>query len=133
MDKRTHKIISLFLAILLFLAGIYVDTSTPDALLGYDSTTEAAISPAPCHSDMNDAAIHTTELPNVHNIELQSRGRYQEQYREVIEFLYSQCSGFSFLSRRKSYIQHVATYLFCQTQNELVIEYMHQSDGKKRI
>lgn len=133
MDKRTHRIISFVLAILLFFAGTYADAAAADALFEYDLTEKTTPGLAPYHSDINNAAICTTESSNVHNIELQSRGRYQQRYRQVNEFFYLHNSVSGSLSQGKSYIYHAAQYAFCQAQNELLTEYMHQSDGKKRI
>lgn len=133
MNKRTHKIISLFLTILLLFAGTYADAVSADALFKCNLIGETDATLAPCHSTINDATICKTESSNIDNIELQSQGRYRQQYREVNEFLSLQNSVFGSISRRKSYIHHAAKYSFCQTQNELLTEYMHQSDGKKRI
>lgn len=33
----------------------------------------------------------------------------------------------------KSRMHRVAAHLYCRRQNELVMDYLHQSDGKKRI
>lgn len=133
MDKKTHRIISLFLTILLLFSGAYVDAVSAEALFACDFAGNTAANLTSCQSDINDAAICTTESLNIHNMELQSRGRYQQQYREINEFLSLQNSVFGSLSRRKSYLHHSTKYSFCQTQNELLTEYMHQSDGKKRI
>lgn len=133
MDRKTHRIISLLLTILLLFSGTYVDAALADTLLEYDLTGKAAANLAPCHSDLHDDAICTTESSNAPTIEVQSRGSYQQQYREVSEFLSLQNSGFGFTSRKKSYIHHAAKYAFCQTRNELLAAYIHQSDGKKRI
>lgn len=133
MNKRTHRIISIFLAILLLFSGAYADAVPADALFAYDLTGKTVACLAPCHSNFNDDAIGATESSNAPNIEMQSRGSYQQQYREVSEFLSLQNSAFSFTSRRKSYIHHAAKYAFCQTRNELLAAYIHQSDGKKRI
>lgn len=133
MDKRTRRIISLVLAILLLFSGAYAGAVSADALFACDFAGNAAPSLTPCHSDINDAAICTTESSNIHNMELHSRGRYQQQYREINEFLSLQNSVFGSLSRKKSYTHHSAKYSFCQTQNELLTEYLHQSDGKKRV
>lgn len=133
MDKRAHRIISFFLTILLLFAGAYADAVSADALFECDLSGKTAASLTSCRSDINDAAICKTESSNIHNVELQSRGRYQQQYREVNEFLSLQNSIFGSTSRKKSYIHHAAKYSFCQTQNERLTKYMHQSDGKKRI
>ncbi len=134
MDKRTHRIISLFFAILMFLSGMYAEAVTAEALFVYDLTGKMAAGLAPCHSDINDAAICSImELLNVCSVEQQSPGRYQVRAREVNDLLYLQCAGFGFLSQGKSCMQRVAAHLCCRRQNELVTDYLHQADGKKRI
>lgn len=133
MSKSTHRIISLFLAILLLFAGAHVDAVLADTLLEYDLTGKMTANLTPCHSDIHDDAIGTSESSNTPDIEPQSRGNYQQQYREVNEFLSLQNFGFGSTSRRKSYIHHAAKYAFCQTQNELLTAYIHQSDGKKQF
>ena len=134
MNKRTHRIISLFFAILLFLSGMHADTVATEALFVYNLTGKMATGLAPCHSDINDATICSEmDLLNMCSVEQQSPGRYQERAREVNDFLYLQCSGFGFLSQGKSCMHRVMVHLSCRRQNELVIDYLHQSDGKKRI
>lgn len=133
MTKRTHRILSLFIAIFLLLTGMYANTITAEALSIYDLAAKTTAILSPIYSDINDAAICTAELPTVHNMEPQSRERYQDHYREIHELLYLQYSGPGSLSQGKSCIYHAATSLYGQTQNELVTKYMHQSDGKKRL
>lgn len=133
MDKKIHRIISIFLAISLFFAGMYVDTVPAEDFFAYDLTGKMTASLAPLHSDFNRDAICTTESPAVHNTASQSRTKYQQRYREVVEFLYLSCSGFGFVTPENSRIHHTTTYLFYRAQNELITEYVYQSDGKKRI
>lgn len=132
-DRRTHRIIGLLLALLLLLTGMHTNAVTAEALSVYDLTGKTTANLSSFHSDINDTAIGTTELPFVHNMEPQSWEKYQDHYREVNEFLYLQCSGFGSFSQGKSRIYHAATSLFCQAENEVVTTYMHRSDGKKRI
>ncbi|RKI84311.1 hypothetical protein D7V83_05530 [bacterium 0.1xD8-71] len=133
MDKRTHRIISLFLIISLLFAGLYMDAIPAEDFFVYDLTGTTAASLAPVHTDINTTAICTTASSAVPGIDLQTRARYQQRYREVSEFLYLLYSGSGSISQGKSYIHHTATYLFHRTQNELITEYVYQSDGKKRI
>lgn len=133
MDKKIHRIISILLAISLFFAGMYVDAVPAEDFFAYDLTGKMTASLAPLHSDINHDTICTTESPAVHNTAAQSRTKYQQRYREVVEFLYLHCSGLGAIAQEKSCIHHAATYLFYRTQNELITEYVYQSDGKKRI
>lgn len=133
MDKKIQRILSIFIAISLLFAGMYADTVLAEDFFAYDLTGKMTASLAPLHSDINHDAICTTESPAVHNTASQSRVKYQQRYREVIEFLYFQCPRLGSRALEKSCIHHTATYLFYRTQNELITEYVYQSDGKKRI
>lgn len=133
MNKNTHRIIGIFLIILLFFSGTYANAASAGALFVYDLTGKVSANIVSCHSDTNSDAICTTESSNAHNIELQSRESYHQQYREVSEYLSLLHSVFGSQSRRKSYIHHAAKYSFCLTQDELLTEYIHQSDGKKHL
>lgn len=142
MAKRKHRIISSFIAIILFFAGMHADTFSAESFSGQYFAGKTTAIPASCHSaydtvchstSKNDAVIYTTETPDVCIMTLPLQEKFQEQYRESNAFFYLQCSGINSLLQKKSYIRHASTYLFCQTQNGLVTEYIHQSDGKKRI
>lgn len=132
-DRKIRRIISIFLIITLFFAGMYTNAFPTEDLFAYDLTGNTSESLAPVFSDIYHDAIGTTELPAIHSIELQARAGYQQQYREVSEFLSLSCSGIHSISRGKSHQNHTATYLFYQAQNELITEYVYQSDGKKRL
>ncbi len=132
-DRKIRRIISIFLIITLFFAGMYTNAFPAEDYFAYDLTGNTSESLAPVLSDTYNDAIGTTELPAIHSIELQARAGYQQQYREVSEFLSLSCSGIHSISRGKSHQNHTATYLFYQAQNELITEYVYQSDGKKRL
>ncbi len=133
MDKKIHRIISILLAITLLFAGMYVDAAPAEDFFVYDLTGKMTASLAPLRSDINHDAICTTELPAVQNTAAQSRTRYQHRYREIVASLCLHCSSLSAIAQEKSCIHYAATYLFYRTQNELITEYVYQSDGKKRI
>lgn len=133
MSKRTHRMICLFYIALLLLTGIYMDTIPEEALSVCSQTGKTTAILAPLHSDINCATICPKEFPNILDMKLQSRGKFQEQHREVNECLYLSCFGSGSLFHGKSYRYHAAASLFFHSQNDLVTEYMHQSDGKKRV
>ncbi len=132
MDNRAHRIIGILLAISLLFAGMYVDTPAED-LFAYGLAGHMTASIAPVPSDIDNDAICPTDLPVIHNIDLQAREKYQQRYRETNESLYLLYAGSGFISQGKSFIHHTSTYLFYRTQTELITEYVYRSDGKKRI
>ncbi len=133
-DKKIRRLISIFIILSLFFAGMYVIADpAEDFFASAGLTGNISESLAPVHSDTYNDAIGTTELPAIHSMELQARSVYQQQYREVHESLSLPCLGIDSVSKRKFHRNHTATYLFCQTQNERMTESVYQSDGKKRI
>lgn len=132
-DKKIRRLISIFIILSLFFAGMYVKADPAGDFFASGMTGNVSESLAPVHSDTYNDAIGTTELPAIHSMELQARSVYQQQYREVHESLFLPCFGIDSVSKRKFHRNHTATYLFCQTQNERMTESVYQSDGKKRI
>lgn len=132
-DKRKRRLISIFIILSLFFAGMYVIADPAEDFFASGLTENISESLAPVHSDTYNDAIGTTELPAIHSMELQARTGYQQQYREVHESLSLPCLGIDSVLKGKFHRNHTATYLFCQTQNERITESVYQSDGKKRI
>ena len=129
MNKKTHRIISIFLIISLLFAEMYITALPAEDSFARDLSAHSAS----IQSDINQDAICTTESPAVHSMDLQSLASYQQRYREVHEFLSLPYAGFGSVLRGKSHIYHTTTYLFYRTQNERITEYVYQSDGKKRL
>ena len=132
-DKGKRRLISIFIILSLFFAGMYVIADPAEDFFASGLTENISESLAPVHSDTYSNVVGTTELPAIHSISLQARSGYQQQYREVHEFLPLPCFGINSVLQGKFHRNHTATYLFCQTQNELITEYVYQSDGKKRL
>lgn len=132
-DKRIRRLISIFIILSLFFAGMYVIADPAEDFFACGLTGNVSESLAPVHSDPCHDAIGTTELPAIHSMELQARSGYQQQHREVHESLSLPCLGIDSVLKGKFHRNHTATYLFCQTQNERITESVYQSDGKKRI
>ena len=132
-DKGKRRLISIFIILSLFFAGMYVIADPAEDFFASGLTGNTSESLAPVHSDTYNDAIGKTELPVIHSMELQARSVYQQQYQEVHESLSQPCLGIDSVSKGKFHRNHTATYLFCQTQNERMTESVYQSDGKKRI
>ncbi|MDE7184707.1 MAG: hypothetical protein K2O40_09605 [Lachnospiraceae bacterium] len=121
---RTDRIICLMVTILLLLSGMYLDTAAPDDLFVYSSFPRMSMD-AP-QLDSNDARVCTTEMLNeCISIQLQSEGRSV--------FLHLICAGQLALISGKILPYPKSIQTFCHRLDALVVEYMHQSDGKKRI
>lgn len=132
MKKKIHRIISLILAISLFLAGGYIDTVMADSLFVCGSEGRMLSTFSSCHADINDTAICITGLLNLCNMKLQPSGRYQRYNEEAESFLNLLCSGVWSMPQGKPCAYYTSLYLCCHTQKKSVTDYMHQSDGKKR-
>lgn len=132
-DKKIRRLIGIFIILSLFFAGMYAIADSAKDLSAFDLAGNPSENLAPVHSDTYSNVVGTTELPAIHSISLQARSGYQQQYREVHEFLPLPCFGINSVLQGKFHRNHTATYLFCQTQNDLITEYVYQSDGKKRL
>lgn len=135
MDKKTHRIISLLLAISLFFAGLYMDTVLTEDLFAYGLTGNMAASLTPVPLDVDHNAICTTELPALHHVYLQSQAKDPQCYGENTASPALSCSAFRSMWQGKSYLHDTAAYPFYRyrMQKELITEYVYRSDGKKRI
>lgn len=121
---RKDRIICLMITVSVLLSGMYFDTRMPDDLFVYSSFS--LISMDASQFDTNNAKVCTTEMLNeCISVQLQSEGHSV--------FLYLICAGQLALIQGKvlPYLESIKT--FCHRLDALVMEYMHQSDGKKRI
>ena len=87
MNKKTHRIISIFLIISMLFAGMYLTALPAEDSFARDLSGQTAANLVPIQTDINHDAICTTESLAVHSMDLQSRASYQQRYREVHDFL----------------------------------------------
>lgn len=124
--KIKYRIISFVLAISLFLSGMYLDTNAGDAFFVYDSTGNTSLCARVFHADINHAKMCMTELLNeCSDAEIQS---YSPS--PLLCPLYADDL---FLLQGRSVRHPETVFSFYRTLDGIVTDYIHQSDGKKRI
>ncbi len=133
--RRKKQILCLMLTVLVFLSGIWCENSITD-FQAENVSVGADIS----HTLWEDDAVTETQLcmeemlgVRIHAGLLQLTGRLTHLARKTrvtFDFLYSDISD---ASERKFFAGSEEIYFSCQCPEELVVNYIHQSDGKKRI
>lgn len=122
--KRKHKMICLVLAAVL-LAGIYLDIVAADTFFLRSPAEEAVLCSRSLHTVINNLEICGSGLPDGYG-----------GVRQQLQGLYAYLSLLSW-NRVFTLLDNTPCRLgtlqsFCQTLDGLVMDYMHQSDGKKR-
>lgn len=114
MYARREKTACLAIVIMLLLSEIYLDMVMTDSFFVYNSVEE-----------IDTYICATNTLRECVGIELQSAG-----WNLFPCLLYI---GYLFLLQGKFILLSEIIQNFCRTLDAFVTEYMHQSDGKKRI
>ena len=118
-----YRTICIAMMIGLLLAGLYPDTIAPDFFV-CNSERGSEFSLDSARKDFNDSGLCTPDMLG-ECMELQSAR--QSPYLNLF------CEGPAAPAQGK-FLQYSETiYTFCRTLDALVMDYMHQSDGKKRI
>lgn len=123
---RNHSIICLMIIISLLLSGMYFDTVTPDDFFAYSSFSIMSIDDPSFDFYYKDTKVCTTEMLN-------ECACVQQQPEELSVFLHLLFTDQLALIQRRALQNPETIRAFCRTLDALVTEYMHQSDGKKRI
>lgn len=123
--KRKYRFISLILMIVLLFAGMYLDRATEEFFI----LRGCGKSPVLCHSlfqtDINAVATCSVEMRN-------ECSQMEQKSVKLDSLLYLLYSGHAFLFAGKSYRYLETVRLPWQASGGRIMDYMHQSDGKKR-
>ncbi len=123
--KRKYRIISLILAAVMLLAGTYLDHVTEELFALRGCGKSPLLYSRSFQTDINDVAACTTEILNEY------RGTEQQSMKlNPQRFLL--CCDRVLLFTGKSYRYPETVRSLGKAPRELVMDYMHQSDGKKR-
>jgi len=123
--KRKDRVISLILVTALLLTGVYLDTAIRDMFFWHGGMGDSMICSGLFQADMNDVAACMIEMMNEYS-------RMEQQLIELSPLLYFLCSSHIFLFPGTSFGCLETVQFLWRMSDELVIDYMHQSDGKKR-
>lgn len=133
--RHKKQSICLILAILVFLSGMWWENSITDSFTEYAAMGESS---TPILSDgdaVTEAQLCTEEMLNVRTQVglLQLAGRFIHPTRKARLILDFQCSDILSSADGKLYTGSEEMRFFIQCPEELVVNYIHQSDGKKKI
>ena len=135
MRIKNYRIISFITAILIFLSGLYFDTNDSSTLLttsSVEATNSYIIKTAainPCEQGCTAELLGIRSAGSIQQLS----NRLISQKREAklsLDFLYS---DFLCTSEGKFYTNLSEIQIFCPKTDELVTNYIHKSDGKKKI
>lgn len=133
-NKGTPGIMCFVLAVALFLAGMYTDAIMSDVLFVCDSMGKTSSCLRSCHTDINDVNVCIAEMLNeCSSMEWQPYGRHRSQEGKIGSLLYFLYANLGSSFRGDFWACKETIQSFCQVQNELLTDYIHRSDGKKRI
>lgn len=133
--RHKKQSICLILALLVFLSGMWWENSMTDFFAEYASAGESSI---PILSDgdaVSEAQLCTEEMLNVRTQVglLQLTGRRLQPTRKVRLAQELPYSDYPISAERKFFTGSEELHFFIPCPEELVVNYIHQSDGKKRI
>lgn len=123
--KRKDKVISLILVMALLLTGVYLDTAIRDVLFLRSCLGDSIIYSELFQADINDVVACMIKTMN-------ECSGMEQQLIELDPLLYLLCSNHIFSFPGKSFGCLETVQSLWRMSGELVIDYMHQSDGKKR-
>lgn len=135
MRQRSNKFLCIILSILVFLSGIYFAKSEAVAPSLQNPQEETSVSMNPVHLKAADAQVCTPDMlrvqisrklqpSNTRNLGLKKASRF------FLAFLCLLCLS---LLERQFFLRSGITQLTSQCFNERITNYIHNSDGKKRI
>ena len=123
--KRKYRLISLILVIVLLLTGAYLDQVAEKTFVLHGFMEDAAICSRLFQVDFNDVAACMTEMLN-------ECSSMEQQSIELDPLLYLLCSNHMTLFAGSSFGHLETVQSLSRTSDSVVVDYMHQSDGKKR-
>ena len=125
MHKRKYRIINFILVTALLLTGTYLDKVVEEIFILRSFMGDSAICSGSFQTDINDVALCMTEM-------LDECSSMEQKSIELDPLLYLLCSDHTvlFTGRSFGYLEIVRS--LWRTSDELVRDYIHLSDGKKR-
>lgn len=135
MHIKKQRLLCFVLIILVFISGMCFENIKTEVSAECVSTENVNSYIMPRDVTMVDAEHCTTEMMGIRNgagIRRLTNGYpgHKRESRTFLEFLYSNIFS---LSEGKIPTRFEIIYFLNQNQEELVLKYIHKSDGKKRI
>lgn len=134
MRTGKRRMICLILSVILFLSGVYFEQFKTDSFLVHASMGSETTSIRSCQTVSNDANVCTVRMLRDGNCaRLQQSARYSNPKREMRSSLNLLQINSSFLAEGNNPANSVLIQFSDHKPIALVTNYIHESDGKKRI
>ena len=135
MRIKNYRIISFITAIIIFLTGLYFDNNELNTSLATSSvgTTSSCITKTatinPCEQGCTPELLGIRSAGSIQQLS----NRLISQQKETKISLDVLDANIPFINKGTFFTNLSAIQIFCPKTDELVINYIHESDGKKRI
>lgn len=134
MRTGKRRMICLILSVILFLSGVCFEQLKTDSFLVNSSAESETSSIRSCQTVLSDADVYNVNiLRDCNRIKLQQSGRCTCPKREIRNSLSLLHFSNSLWIAGNNLASLVLIQSFDQKPSELVTQYIHKSDGKKRI
>lgn len=135
MRKKQSRLISVMFMLFILVSGMYFDSFRVDSGFACAPEQASASSMVPVDSVIADAKSCTVEtIGSRGNLgQGQFMGRLAQQRRDTKVALSLLCLNIVSLNEGKFYTHFETIQSVSENQQELVINYIHKSDGKKHI
>lgn len=135
MQSRKQKAMCILLAIVIVLSGMCFESSKADASFLYAPAEASDSTVRPVDATIREAQLCTTETLGIRdNADIQQfAGRVNSQKRETSDSLALLYFNILSSAAGKFYAGSEMMRSGQQYRNELVANYIHRSDGKKRV
>lgn len=135
MRAKRNKIFCILITLLVFISGMYFEDIKADSVFASTPGETTNSYTSDIGSVTIDTQVCTTEMLAVcgNMVTGQFTIRFVNQRRDTRvspDFL---CQNIFFLNEGKSYASIEEVQLISKSQDELIANYIHKSDGKKRI
>lgn len=135
MHNKKNKLICVLITLFVFISGMYFEDSKVDSVFGCTPTETTNYFISSVNTVISYAQACTTEMLGVRgNRELEQLTiRFANQRRDTKIFPDFLCQNNFSLNEGISYTSLEGMQLILKFQDELVKNFIHKSDGKKRI
>ena len=135
MRAKRNKIFCILITLLVFISGMYFEDIKVDSVFASTPTETTNIYISDISHVITDTLVCTAEMLGVRGnmVTGQYTIRFANQKRDTrvsLEFL---CRNIFSINQGESYGSFEEVQSISRSQDELVLKYIHKSDGKKRI
>lgn len=135
MRKKRNELLCVLITLFVFISGMYFEDLKVDSIFVCAATEASNSYMLSVDPVVTDTKACTTEMLGIREStglgQLTTRFSYQRGHTKLsLDYL---CRTIFFLKEGKSYANCEKVQFVLKNQDDLVVNYIHKSDGKKRI